>query len=189
MPVGTDYQPVATATGANVDPQGTFLGSSYQQVGFTVGVAQPNQANKVWRQSSMWAAAWGLLVSQLTNIFIADDGNVANLITNILAALRLGSLKLLVIAFSPTAVFDASQGTDFEMTLTGNLTGPTLVNVTAGQELTFIFHQDGTGNRTITNPSNLPLSTIDPGANKTSVQQFKVSNSLALYPVSAMTVT
>lgn len=187
--VTTDYLPFATSGTANVDTQANYNNSTYQQNGFTNGIAQPFQANKVWRQSSMVAAAWATIAMQLLNQNVPDDGNLTNLIAQLKACIKFAGLALQVVTFSANPTFDASQALDFEMTLTGNVTGSSLINLTAGQELTFIIHQDGTGSRTFVPPSNLPLATIDPGANKTTVQQFKVSSSLALYPITAPTVT
>ena len=79
----TEYLPVAVAVGANVDTQAAFAGSNYQQVGFTTGTAKSNQANKVWRQSSMMGAAWGNLVVQILGQNCMDDGNLTSLVTQL----------------------------------------------------------------------------------------------------------
>jgi hypothetical protein len=76
----TDYLPVATGGGANVDSQANFAGSSYQINGFANGIAQPYQANKIWRQSSMVAAALTQFIATALNINVPDDGNLTNLI-------------------------------------------------------------------------------------------------------------
>lgn len=86
MVATTDFLPVATAGGANVDTQGNFAGSGYQTQGFAAGLAQSKQMNKVFRQSSMMAAAWAqFCVGQ--GISVPDDGNLPNLQTNIQSAL------------------------------------------------------------------------------------------------------
>jgi hypothetical protein len=187
MSTGTDFLPIATGAGALVDSQGSFSGSGYQTQGFQVGIAQPAQANKAWRQASIMAAALANFISNKLNIYIADDGNLTNLITNLTNAIRNALSGVLVVTFNPTPIFDASQSNTFEMTLTGNVTGGTLINMIGGQPLTFIIHQDGTGGRTFVPPSNLPMATIDPGASKTSVQTFAVSNSGTIYPSAPMT--
>lgn len=184
-----DYLPVATGGGANVDTQGNFVGSGYQTQGFTAGVAKSAQANKVWRQSSMVAAAVANFIANTLNINVLDDGNIANLITNLTRALFTAPGKNVVVSFSATPTFDASLGTDFEMTLSANVTSSTLSNLTPGMTLTFIIHQDGAGAHTFVPPAGLPLATIDPGAGKTSVQMFKVAFGNTIYPISGMTVT
>jgi hypothetical protein len=84
-----DYVPVATGTGANVDTQANFVGSGYQTQGFQNGIAQPYQVNKILRQSSMMVAALANVISvALGGVAILDDGNLANLITNLTSALN-----------------------------------------------------------------------------------------------------
>lgn len=171
----TEYLPVATGGGALVDSQAAFNGSGYQVNGEQVGIAQPAHANKMWRQSSMVAAALTQTIADILGVNIADDGNLAALILKLKQALRNGSGSNVVVAFSATPTFDASLGNVFEMTLTGNVTSSTLSNTSPGQSLTFIFHQDGTGGRTVVPPAGLPLDTpIDAAANATTVQTFIV---------------
>jgi hypothetical protein len=189
MPFTTDYLPVATGGGANVDSQANLAGSSYQLNGFTTGIAQPTQANKLWRQASMMAAAIANLMVQRLSINVPDDGNLANLITFLSNLIRIAANNLSVVVFSATPVFDASVASDFEITLTGNVTSSTLVNLSPGQVITFIIHEDGTGGRTFAAPGNVPMAPINTGISKTNVQAFKVSNNLTLYPFTTMTVT
>lgn len=183
-----DYLPVATGGGANVDSQAGFAGSGYQTQGFTAGVAKSAQANKVWRQSSMVAAAIANFIANVLSINVVDDGLIANLITNLTRAIFTGAFKNVVVAFSSTPVFDASLGTDFEITLTANVTSSTLINTAPGMVITFIIHQDGVGSRSFVAPANAPLAAIDPGANKTSVQAIKFAFAQA-YAFTPMTVT
>lgn len=75
--------------------------------------------------------------------------------------------------FSATPVFDASAGSSFTITLTGNVTSSSVTNPTAGQAITFIITQDGTGSRTFAFPANFKGATaIDSAANHVSVQSF-----------------
>lgn len=185
--MAVDYLPVATGGGANVDSQANFAGSSYQTQGFTAGTARSAQANKVWRQATMIGSAVANFVANVLGISVLDDGNISNLITNLTAAIFSGSAKNQVLAFSATPVFDANVATDFEMTLTANVTSSTLVNTKPGMVITFIIHQDGAGNHTFSAPSNAPMATIDPGANKTSTQAFKVG-ATQLTPFTPMSV-
>lgn len=60
-----------------------------------------------------------------------------------------------VVSFSATPIFNAATGGIFVMTLTGNVTSSTLVNGTAGETVTFILSQDGTGSRTFVWPTNI----------------------------------
>jgi hypothetical protein len=86
----SDYLPVATGGGANVDTQAEFAGSGYQENGFVVGTARSASANKIWRQTSMVAAAVAKSISDILNIDILDDGNLPNLIASFKAAIAGG---------------------------------------------------------------------------------------------------
>lgn len=183
----TEYLPVATGGGANVDSQAAFNGAGYQTNGFSAGIARSAQMNKIWRQASMVAAALTQTVADITGINIADDGVLATLITNLKKALRGGSNALVAVAFSATPTFDASLGNIFEITLTGNVTSSTLSNAVAGANYTFIIHQDGTGSRTFVPPASVPLATIDPGSNAVSVQKFITGAGPVLYPLGGLT--
>lgn len=79
----TEYLPLAIAVGANVETQANFAGSSWQQMGFTTGTAKANQANKVWRQSSMMSAAWANVIINTLSQNVPDDGNLGNLVSQL----------------------------------------------------------------------------------------------------------
>lgn len=102
-----------------------------------------------------------------------------------------GTLNV-VVAFLFNAVFNALNTAgiiSFEMTLTGNLTVPTLINVTAGQLITFMFIQDGTGGRVVTWPGNvLGGPVVDPTPGAISIQMYLVRSTGNLYPVGPMIV-
>lgn len=192
MSYEVDYLPVATETGANVDAQANFAGSGYQENGFTNGVAQPYQANKIWRQSSMVAAAIANFISAVLSINVLDDGNLTNLITNltnaIKAAARSAMRAVVTVTFSATPVFDASQGDIFEIVLTGNVTGPTLVNVSPGQRLKFIIKQDATGGHTFVGPAGINFPNIDTAANQVNIQNFIVDSGANVYADGPLTI-
>lgn len=100
MSLEIDYLPVATAAGANVDAQANFAGSTYQTDGFTNGPALPYQFNKILRQSSMMSAALANIISATLGIAVLDDGNLAELITNLTGAL--GALSSHTVAALPS---------------------------------------------------------------------------------------
>ncbi len=61
----------------------------------------------------------------------------------------------------------------FLMTLTNNVTSSAVTGATAGQTITFVITQDGTGNRTFAWPANFKgASAISPDASNVSVQSF-----------------
>jgi hypothetical protein len=79
------------------------------------------------------------------------------------------------VAFAATPVFDASTflSPTFTMTLTGDVASSSITNPTAGQKITFIITQDGTGGRAFVWPPNTKGScAISPDANSVSVQSF-----------------
>lgn len=195
-----DYLPVATGSGAEVDPQSNFVGSGYQENGFTAGIAEPAEANKVWRQSSMFAAAMANAISQvLGGIDVLDDGNrpaLTTLIIELIEALASSASlpKIITVAFSPTPVFDCSTANPihavFALTLTGNVTSSTLINVRQGQLVTFQLNQDGTGGHTFVWPTNVTGASNVLGENPSdsNVQSF-VSTPGWCRPIGGMTVS
>lgn len=84
------------------------------------------------------------------------------------------------VVFSTTPAFDASLGNAQKITLTGNVTGSTLINASAGEEIDFIVCQDSTGGRTFVWPANLKGGmTIGSTASKCSAQSFVFDGSNA----------
>lgn len=92
----------------------------------------------------------------------------------------------IVIAFSATPTFDALKGQGFEIaSLTGNVTGLTVINTTPGQVITWWMKQDGTGGRTLNTPSNVKgMTAIDTVASHWSLWVFKVAQDGNLYQTS-----
>lgn len=84
------------------------------------------------------------------------------------------------VAFSATPVFDASTFAipTFTITLTGNNSSSSITNPTAGQIITFIITQDGTGGHSFVWPANVKgESNIGPDANSVSTQSFVYTGS------------
>jgi hypothetical protein len=88
MTAEIDYIPFANT----LVPPAVMPLSSYATIaasGLSVELADPTQANRSWRQSSMFAAALANIIStQLGGINVLDDGNLTTLITNLTAALQ-----------------------------------------------------------------------------------------------------
>ena len=81
-----DFKPFAIAGGANVISQVTYEGIPALGAGFSAGTAVSEQLNKVWRQSSVMAAALGsLIVDQ--GFDALDDGDVPALAINLATAI------------------------------------------------------------------------------------------------------
>jgi hypothetical protein len=179
MSLEVDYLPVAVAAGANVDTQANFDNSGYQEVGFTSGLTSSAQLNKVLRQATMPGAALANFISNTLGIPILDDGNLPELITNLTDAINAAAsgtqTRIVSVPFSATPVFDASQGSTFEITLTGNVTSSTLINVVSGTRLLFIVNQDSVGGHAFVPPAILPMAAISTTASKRNVQAFIVN--------------
>jgi hypothetical protein len=75
------------------------------------------------------------------------------------------------VAFSGTPTLDASLGNVFEIgTLTANLTTLTISNANAGQSLVIRVVQDGTGSRTVVDPTgSLTAGSVNQTASKVSI--------------------
>ena len=89
---------------------------------------------------------------------------------------------LYVVPFSTTPIFDASQGSVLEITLTGNVATSTFVNATAGQTLSIILCQDSVGGHTFVPPTNVQWSavgTTTPGY--CAAEQFAFDGTTAFY--------
>lgn len=88
MTIGTtDFEPFATAPGANVLDQADWAALPALQTGFSAGIANSGQLNKAWRQGLFGSATlFNWIISQIA-VNQADDGNLANAVSNLNAAL------------------------------------------------------------------------------------------------------
>lgn len=108
-----DYLPFATGGSADVTSQADWVaassGGGYVQDGFSVGIAQPAEANKAWRQSTMVAAALATYVSQQLSSDVLDDGNLSALVTKIgnAIAAQVGALGII----QPGTILDYAGST------------------------------------------------------------------------------
>jgi hypothetical protein len=86
----------------------------------------------------------------------------------------LPSQGISIVAFSATPVFNAQNGSQFKITLTGNVTSSTFTNGATGPGLVaFRVVQDGTGGRVFTWPANVRnAGEINDAANAVSIQLF-----------------
>lgn len=177
---------------SNQESDSAYNADSSRAGGLAVNSIVPSALlNKVlYQASTMITALATYLVGQGQN---ASDTNLATLTSAIQAALAaqiFNAVAVIAVAFSSTPTFDASQGVNFEMTLTGNVTSSSFINAKPGQRISFIIHQDATGGRTFVWPTNVfGTGTVDPGASNTSVQEFIIETDLSLRPLTAMTVS
>ena len=146
----TEFLPVAVAVGSNVDSQAAFAGSDYQQSGFKTGTAKSNQANKVWRQSSMMGAAWGNLVVQVLGQNCMDDGNLTNLVTQLHS----------VMTTIATSALNASGLAQRVATLEGQMTSVNASIANLGPRVTALENQyNALAQRTTANEGGIAANT------------------------------
>lgn len=105
-----DFLVFAGAGGANVITQSQYQALPSLTTGFQSGVAQSQQLNKVWRQSSIMAAMIGQFIADQSGQNATDDGTITTLEANFIAALqKLGRKKL---TSALTLFVNASTGND-----------------------------------------------------------------------------
>lgn len=88
-----DFLPFAADPSANVITQGAWSALTARTNGFSAGLAQSNQLNKVWRQSSAMASVLGQAIVDIGNLDALDDGNVTALLNGLKTAIRSGKLN------------------------------------------------------------------------------------------------
>lgn len=124
--------------------------------------------------------------------FVLEDSDYSGLVTVFSAIQTTKDVipQLIAVPYGVSLSFDASKANGFQVLLTGNVSASSLVNCYAGQEITFVIQQDGSGGRTFSWPSNvLNPGTVDAGANNTSMQKFRADLNGFLRPLTAMTVS
>jgi hypothetical protein len=89
MTIENDFLPFAVGGSANVLTQAAYAAlTSLQQNGFQSGIANSQQLNKVWRQSSIMAAVLSQFIVDQSGQAAIDDGTTATLEANLLSAIR-----------------------------------------------------------------------------------------------------
>lgn len=195
MPPTNDFLPFATIGGAHVISQADFLTAIGTWVGngFTAGIADSSQLNKVWRQSSFVAASIAEFIVQQLGVNVLDDGDLATFTSNltdaIIQAAHSGDVPV-VVAYSATPVFDCSLGDRFEITLTGNVTSSTLTNLSPGQIVVIKVKQDSTGARSFVWPTNVVGgAVVDPTVSADTVQILYVASDSKAYGAGVSNLT
>lgn len=141
------------ASGANCTPLATVYSSP-------TGGSQSNpfQADSYGNYS--FFASPGTYVLQ-----ISGPGVTQTTIPYVLLPGPGSTLSYQAVPFSATPTFNAALYTTFFMTLTGNVTGPTVTNAVPNEYLTFNLCQDSTGSRTFAWPASfVNAPTINPTA-------------------------
>ncbi|MBY4733998.1 phage tail protein [Cupriavidus pauculus] len=84
--MANDFLVFGGGAGANVISQVTYSGLAARTAGFSSGVAQSAQLNKVWRQSSIMAAVLAQFISDRSGQDVLDDGTTATILANLKAS-------------------------------------------------------------------------------------------------------
>lgn len=150
-----DFLPFAGGVGANVVTQSAYAAlTTLLANGFTTGIADPTQLNKVWRQGSIMSSALGALISGISGNNVVDDGTTSTILQNLQTALMnagysddtsvVANTYTIALPFTPVAYKDGMR-VSFS-TLNAN-TGAATLNV------------NGLGAVAITRPGGAPLTT------------------------------
>jgi hypothetical protein len=189
MSYTNEFLPVATGNGANVRDQADFAGSAIQLTGFEDGPAEAPDANKVWRQSSTWAATLGQIIADFGGTDALDDGNVASLETEFIAAIE-GALNGVLVH-----VALADTGTQNNVVIA---TTPSFTNVTAPCLIVFkpaylnngacTVDPNGTGPFSLVNTNQTPLNTGQLYSNGLAIAAFDGTNFELLFSTPSNTL-
>lgn len=141
-------------------------------VGAIVGADLPNPGASSLGGVQSIAAVTHQFLTSISTLGVPTQAQPA--FTDISGLIKASQQPALVAtAFTATPVFDASAGSSFTITLTGAVTSSSVTNPTAGQTITFIITQDGSGSHAFAFPANFKGATvIDSAANHVSVQSF-----------------
>ncbi|WP_354677167.1 hypothetical protein [Cupriavidus plantarum] len=84
--MANDFLVFGGAAGANVINQSTYAALTARSAGFSSGIAQSGQLNKVWRQSSIMSAVLAQFIADRTGLDVLDDGTTATILANLKAS-------------------------------------------------------------------------------------------------------
>lgn len=111
-----EFLPFANIGGANVMTQNDYEALTARSTGFTAGVAQSVQLNKVWRQSSLMSSAVAEFINDTLNENVLDNGDRDALAALFLKALQRQTRKRLTAdlhLYVSTAGNDLNDGLSF----------------------------------------------------------------------------
>lgn len=134
-----NFLPFAIDPSANVISQGSWNALPSRVAGFVAGVAQSNQLNKAWRQSSVMAAVLGRYIAEVGNLDALDDGDIIALLNHFISTARSqitnyvatvgGSANALTFALAqPPAARSELLATPLRLRIAASNTGPTTIN-------------------------------------------------------------
>jgi len=136
-------------TAANQESDSTYNADALRTGGATTGAILPsNLDNKFRFQTSTFVAALAqALANKGYNLSDAVFSTLVTVLSNIKTSADFPASQILV-PYATSMVFDAAQSFQFVVALTGNVSAASLINIAVGQQLLFIWEQDGVGSRT-----------------------------------------
>ena len=145
----------------------------------SLGFPQPSIGSNNWGQPTN--AGWALLDQFLNGTRAIGGLNVAGNVT-ISGSLTAGYIAgvipagLVLIPFSASPVINATQGLQFKIVLTGNVTSSTFITGASGPTIIVVrIVQDSVGGHTFAWPSNMHnTGTVSADPNSTTIQTFAV---------------
>jgi hypothetical protein len=81
MPIGTDFVPFATGSGANIVSQAAYVADPLTGTGNQPGIARSNVNNKALRQGTFVAAGVSQFITEQLDQYVFDDANLENWVT------------------------------------------------------------------------------------------------------------
>jgi hypothetical protein len=104
MAIENDFLPFAVGSSANVLSQSAYAAlTSLLQNGFQSGIANSQQLNKVWRQSSIMAAVMAQFIVAETGQTAIDDGTTATLLANFTTAVAAAARSRIILTDTGSA--------------------------------------------------------------------------------------
>jgi hypothetical protein len=146
-----DFLPFASAGGANVVTQSVYAAMAALGPGFVTGIAESNQLNKVWRQSSIAAAILAQFIADVTGANSVDDGTTATLLGNLITAIQAADYQVdtsvaanaITLTYSPVPITPLTDGAQYSFKVAHNNTGATTLSIN-GSGAHAILDQTGT---------------------------------------------
>lgn len=136
-----DFVTFALGPDELVMSQSDYLALAARLTGFQVGVAEPTQLNKVWRQSAFISACLANYVSQVTGQDVLDNGDTAAFITLLSSAFASATTRTITAA-GPQNVLSSDRNLFINQTVNAAIT--LLLPASPSNQEVAIF--DGKGN-------------------------------------------
>lgn len=132
-----DFKAFAIDPTANVLDQASYEALAALLSGYQAGIAQSNQLNKTWRQSSVIASVLAQYISNQTGQDVLDNGDTAALLAQLVAAITVGSgvkpARIITVS-TPLAIVNADYAIGLKRTIGPAVTAATLPAAQNGQE-------------------------------------------------------